>query len=50
MLRSLSTKLNDEVLTTSYTCKYLFLPIKLFLHIQTPIFLTIPLVKKYVTP
>ena len=49
MIRSLLTKLNEEKLTTFYTCKYLFLRLELFLHIRTPIFLTIPLVKKYVT-
>ena len=38
MLRSLLTKLNDEVLTISYTFKYLIIQLKLFLHIQTPIF------------
>ena len=38
MLRSLLAKLNDEVLTTSYVCTYLFLRLKLFLHIRTPIF------------
>ena len=38
MLRVLLTKLNDEVLTSSSTCTYLFLQLKLFLHIQTPIF------------
>ena len=38
MLRVLLTKLNDDVLTSSSTCTYLFLQLKLFLHIQTPIF------------
>ena len=38
VLCSLLTKLNDEVLTASYTCTYLFLGLKLFLHIQTTIF------------
>ena len=38
MLRSLLRKLNDEALTTFYTCKYLILQLKLFLHIRTPIF------------
>ena len=33
MLRSLLAKLNNEVLTTSYTSKYLILRLKLFLHI-----------------
>ena len=50
VLRNLFTKSNDEVLTTSCICTYLFLRLKLFLHMWTPIFLTIPPVKKYVTP
>ena len=35
MLRSLLTKLNDEVQKTSYICKYLILRLKQYLHIGT---------------
>ena len=35
---SLLTKSNDEVLTASYTCTYLFLRLKLFLRMWTSIF------------
>ena len=35
---SLLTKSNDEVLTASYTCAYLFLRLKLFLRMWTSIF------------
>ena len=38
MLRSLLTKSNNKVLTTPSTCTYLFMCLKLFLHIPTPIF------------
>ena len=47
VLRSLLRKWNDEVLTTSYTYKYLRL--KQFLILELLI-LTIPPVKKYATP
>ena len=42
MLRSLLAKLNKEVLTNFYTCKYLILQLKRFLNIRTPIFSQYP--------
>ena len=38
MLLSFFTRSNDEVLTTSDTCIYLRLRLKLFLHMRTAIF------------
>ena len=38
VLSSRLVKLNDKKLTTSYKCTYLFLRLKLFLCIGTPIF------------